>query len=266
MTASREWIAIATRLLLVLTAALAVAVNAVSETVRDTAPPAPPKFVRPAHAMFVDDFTDGSLRAWTADEAAAWSVRDGILCADLPDGKQRHSFLYAGDSSWVDYAVDFDVCGMRGVDKGCAIRVEPGRRGLGVDLRGPGFDDLKLYVNQFPVGSAAVANANGAWHHMRIEIRGRNRCRVAIDGSMVLDQHLRPPAPARGAYRVVGLHRGSGNVHRVLRQCRRHDTECSPLTAHRTWGCTTRCGRLARCLQALSSGLLDRCSMRSRVC
>jgi hypothetical protein len=194
----------------VLTAALAIAVNAASEPARGTAPPAPPKFVRPAHAMFVDDFTDGSLRGWTADEAAAWSVRDGILCADLPDGKQRHSFLYAGDSSWVDYAVDFDVCGMRGVDKGCAIRVEPGRRGLGVDLRGPGHDDLKLYVNQFPVGGAAFANPNGAWHHIRVEIRGRSNCKVAIDGDMVLDQHLRPPAPARGGIALSAYTGGVG--------------------------------------------------------
>jgi hypothetical protein len=210
MTAHRVWIAIATSSVLVLTAGLGIAMNAASEPARDTAPPAPPKLVRPAHAMFVDDFSDGSLRGWTADDPAAWSVRDGILCAHLPDGKQRHSFLYAGDSSWVDYAVDFDVCGMRGVDKGCAIRVEPGRRGLGVDLRGPGFDDLKLYVNQFPVGGAAFPNPNGAWHHMRIEIRGRNSCTVVIDGSVVLDQRLRPPAPARGGIALSAYTGGVG--------------------------------------------------------
>lgn len=210
MTAHRVWIAIAASSVLVLTAGLAIAVNAAPGPARDAAPPASPKFVRPAHAMFVDDFTDGTLRRWTADDPAAWSVRDGVLCADLPDAKQRHSFLYAGDSSWVDYAVDLDLYGMRGVDKGCGVRVEPGRRGLGVDLRGPGFDDLKLYVNQFPVGGAAFANPNGVWHHMRIEILGRNRCRVAIDGSVVLDQRLRPPAPARGGIALSAYTGGVG--------------------------------------------------------
>jgi hypothetical protein len=210
MNSPREWIAIATRNVLVLTGALVVAVNAAPEPLRDAAPPAPPKFVVPAHAMLADDFSDGSLRRWTADEATVWRVRDGMLCADLPDGKQRHSFLYAGDSTWVDYAVDFDVCGMRGVDKGCAVRVEPGRRGLGVDLRGPGFDDLKLYVNQFPVGGAAFANPNGAWHHMRIQVRGRNSCKVTIDGSVVLDQRLRPPAPARGGIALSAYTGGIG--------------------------------------------------------
>jgi Domain of Unknown Function (DUF1080) len=210
MTTRDGWIAIATKTLLTLTAALAISVNAASEPLRDTAPPASPTFVRPPRAMFVDDFTDGTLRAWTPDEAAPWSVRDGMLCARLPDGKQHHSFLYAGDSSWVDYALDFDVCGMRGVDKGCAVRVEPGKRGLGVDLRGPGFDDLKLYVNQFPVGGAAFANPNGVWHHMRIEIRGRNSCKVTIDGSAVLDQRLRPPAPARGGIALSAYTGGVG--------------------------------------------------------
>src|SRR6185503_10016750 len=102
MKAHGVWIAIAMSSLLVLTAVLTIAVNAAPDPVRNSAPPAPPKLVRPAHAMLVDDFTDGTLQRWTADDPSAWSVRDGILCAELPDAKQRHSFLYAGDSSWVD--------------------------------------------------------------------------------------------------------------------------------------------------------------------
>ena len=98
-----------------------------------------------------------------------------------------------------------------GVDKGCAVRVQPGKRGLGVDLRGPGYDDLRLYVNQFPVGSAAFANANGSWHHVRIEIRGRDRCMVAIDGKVVLDHRLRPPAPSRGGIALSAYTGGIGS-------------------------------------------------------
>jgi len=196
------------QILLGLVAALAAA-DAPPDPARAPAPPPAPKFERPADAMFADAFAHGSLKGWTADDASVWSVRAGVLCAVLPDAKQAHSFLYAGDSTWANYSLDFDVCGMRGVDKGCAVRVLPGKRGLGIDLRGPGYDDLKLYVNQFPVGAATVANANGTWHHMRVEIRGRDHCRVAIDGRVVFDQALRPDPPARGG---IALSAYSGGV------------------------------------------------------
>lgn len=174
------------------------------------APPPTPAFHRRADAMFVDEFASGSLKGWTTDDASVWSVHDGVLRAQLPDETQAHSFLYAGDSTWVNYAVDFDVFGMRGVDKGCAVRVMPGKKGLGIDLRGPGYDDLKLYVNQFPVGSAKFANANGTWHHMRVEIRGRDRCRVEIDGRVVFDHELRPDPPPRGGIALSAYTGGIG--------------------------------------------------------
>lgn len=175
------------------------------------APSPSPQFARPTNALFVDEFSDAHLDGWTADRTGIWTVRDGMLCAQLPDGKQLHSFLYAGDTTWVDYAVDFDVCGMRGADKGCAVRVIPGRKGLGVDLRGPGYDDLKLYLMQFPVGSASAPNRNGTWHHLRIEIRGRDRCRVAVDGNLVLDRRVHPPAPAGGGIALSAYTGGIGS-------------------------------------------------------
>src|SRR5262245_15733547 len=173
------------------------------------APPPSPKLSRPSKAMFVDDFTDDKLQGWTADQASAWSVHDGVLRAELPDVKQAHAFLYAGDSTWVDYAVDFDVCGMRGVDKGCAVRVRPGKKGLGVDLRGPGYDDLKLYVNEYPVGSGKFSNANGTWYHMRVEIRGKDKCRVTVNGKVLFNQGLRHDPPPRGG---IGLSAYTGGL------------------------------------------------------
>ena len=87
--------------------------------------------------MFADGFADGDLEGWTTDQASVWTVHGGVLRAELPDKKQLRSFLYVGDSTWVDYAVDFDVCGMRGVDKGCVVRVRRGRNGLGFICAGP---------------------------------------------------------------------------------------------------------------------------------
>lgn len=191
-----------------LMAALAAA-DAQTDSARPPAPPPALKLDRRA-IMFADAFADGSLEGWTTEDATVWSIRDGVLRAELPHEKQAYSFIYAGDSTWVDYAVDFDVCGIRGVDKGCAVRVMPGKRGLGIDLRGPGYDDLKLYVNQFPVGTAKVTNANGTWHHMRVEVRGKDRCRVVIDGRLVLDRGLQPDPPRRGGIALSAYTGGLG--------------------------------------------------------
>ena len=38
-----------------------------------------------------------------------WTVTRGMLRAELPDDRQEHSMLYAGDSTWTNYALDVDV-------------------------------------------------------------------------------------------------------------------------------------------------------------
>ena len=163
----------------------------------DSAPPASPEFRHPPNALFADDFSGGKLKGWRADSAAsAWSVRGGVLRGEVPDVKQAHAFLFVGDSTWTDYAVDLDVCGMRGADKGVGVRVR-GKKGLGVDLRGATYQDVLLYVNQFPVGSGKAENANGSWYHMRVEMRG-NACRVRVGDRVVFDKPLKFKAPPRG--------------------------------------------------------------------
>ena len=175
--------------------ALAAAGALAQEPSRDAAPPPSPKFVRPDTVLFADDFSSDSLRGWRADSAAAaWSVRDGMLRGELPDVKQAHSFLTAGDSTWTDYAVDFDVCGMRGVDKGLGVRVKD-KHGLGIDLRGPPHNDVLAYLNRLPVGSGKVVNANGEWHHVRVEVWG-SHYRVSVDGHAVAEKHLLVKRPA----------------------------------------------------------------------
>jgi len=168
-----------------------------AEPARDAAPPPSPAFQRPAHALFADDFSDSTLRGWRPDSSSsAWSVHDGVLRGRLPDVKQAHAFLFAGDSTWTDYAVDVDVCGMRGADKGVGVRVYK-KKALGVDLRGTTYQDVVLYATRFPVGSAKAENANGSWSHLRIEIR-ESACRVSVNHQVVFDKQLRFKPPAHG--------------------------------------------------------------------
>ena len=153
---------------------------------RNTLPPPPPKLTPNPEALFETDFKDGKFIGWTPDQPNVWSVRNGVLRADLPDGRQIRSFLYGGLESWTDYAVDLDVCGIRGVDKGVAVRVTD-KQGIGVDLRGPGYQDVVVYRKEWPMGRASAVNPNGVWHHLRVEARGK-RYRVWVNGVLVIDR------------------------------------------------------------------------------
>jgi len=169
--------------------AAGVAVSPDSDRAERSALPGPsPKWVEPTGTvLFSDRFTSTKLDGWKADRDSVWKVIRGMLRGDLPDGKQERAFLYAGSDDWTDYVVDLDVCAMRGVDKGFGVRVSPGQTGIAVDLRGPGYQDVLLQRREWPMGKVRVNNANGAWHHLRLEARGQ-RYRVWVNGDLLIDR------------------------------------------------------------------------------
>jgi hypothetical protein len=164
----------------------AISVAAGPDPVRNMAPPPPPVRAHRDGALFQDQFADGKLDGWLPDRGGVWEIHRGVLRADLPDGKQNRSFIYAGTEDWRDYAVELDVCGIRGVDKGVAVRVI-GEQGVGVDLRGPGYQDVVLYRGDHQLGRGRALNANGVWHHLKIEARGP-RYRVWVNGALAIDR------------------------------------------------------------------------------
>jgi len=172
------------RLLLVPGFCLAIA--AAPDPTREMVPPTAPRMAKPAgRVLFMDDFQGGNLERWEPDRPDVWSLRRGMLRADLPDVKQEHSFLFAGSPEWRNVALDVDVCAMRGVDKGAALRVTH-NSGIGADLRGPGYQDVLLMHRQWPLGKARVINGNAMWHHLRIEASG-SRYRVYVNGALMID-------------------------------------------------------------------------------
>jgi hypothetical protein len=172
-------------------------------------PPAPRATVPAGRVLFHDDFSDASLAGWTRDREEVWSVRGGVLRGDLPDHKQERSFIFAGDDAWTDYAVDVDVYALRGVDKGVAVRVEGQKGALAVDLRGPGYHDVILHLSQWPLGKARALNANGVWHHLRVEAHGQH-VRVWVNGALAIDRADVRRARANGRIALAAYTGGVG--------------------------------------------------------
>ncbi len=170
----------------------------------DSLPPRLP--APPQDALLVDTFA--SLDAWQPDRPDAWTIERGVLCAHLPDAKQERSLAYAGSEEWGDYAVDLDLCQVRGVDKGVIVRVRGGQ-GTGVDLRGGSYQDVLVYRRSRPLGKAKVPNADGRWHHLRIEARG-NRYAVYVDSQLALECRDPVPGVRRGRIALAAYTGGTG--------------------------------------------------------
>lgn len=188
---------------------LALSLGAATDETRFALPSTPPKgFAPKSGALFREDFASPALAAWAPDRAGVWSVTHGMLRADLPDQKQLRSLIFAGDTSWTDVAVDLDVCMMRGVDKGVVVRVQ-GEIGVGVDLRGGTYQDVLMYLREWPMGRTRATNANGTWNHMRVEALGA-RYRVYVNGELKLDRYDTRGARPRGRIALPAYTGGVG--------------------------------------------------------
>ena len=64
-----------------------------------------------------------------------------------------------------------------------------------VDLRGPGYSDLVLHVNQMPQGRVQATNGNGQWYHLRVEVHG-DQCAVLVDGKEVIRKKVKSSPPS----------------------------------------------------------------------
>jgi len=122
---------------------------------------------------------------WRFDREGVWTVRAGKLHAKLPDRKQERSLAFFGSSEWKNYAVDLDMRQIRGVDKGIVVRVDDSE-GVGIDLRGTGYDDIVMYRGFSQLGKASAPNRNGRWYHVRVEVQG-NRYRVYVNRALKID-------------------------------------------------------------------------------
>ncbi len=133
----------------------------------------------------IESFESTDLTGWTFDRDGVWSLRSGRLHAELPHQKHLRSFAYLGSETWTNYQVDVDVDGLRGVDKGIAVRVHGGQ-GVGVDVRGPGYNDVVMYRKLMRLGSAPVEQHNGRWLHLAVRVQGA-RYQVFVNGSLAID-------------------------------------------------------------------------------
>ncbi len=179
----------------VLALAVAIAHSAPSARAARSKPGAPG-----ARVLFQESFDAAAASSrprspdWSMDHPEWWTIAGGRLRARLPDEKQQRSLATFGNPDWHDVALDVDVCGVRGVDKGVVLEKQ-GDDGLGVDLRGDRYGDVLVYRGSRKLARKKFPNRNGRWYHLRVELAG-DRVRVFVDGRQVAD--AKDEKPTRG--------------------------------------------------------------------
>jgi len=78
-----------------------------------------------------------------------------------------------------------------------------------VDLRGPGYSDLILHVNQMPQGRVAATNGNGQWYHLRVEVRG-TECAAFVNRTEVIRKRMKGTLPPKGRIALPAYTGGVG--------------------------------------------------------
>ena len=78
-----------------------------------------------------------------------------------------------------------------------------------MDLRGPGYEDVLLHRREWKLGQANVDNANGVWHHLRVEARG-HRYRVWVDRELLIDRGDPRRAQPHGRIALAAYTGGAG--------------------------------------------------------
>jgi hypothetical protein len=158
--------------------------------------------------LFVSRFDERDLAGLKFDRRDVWSLAEGKLHALLPKVRQEKSLAFIGSENWTDYAVDLDLCGVRGVDKGVVVRVS-GRHGIAVDLRGGSYGDVVIYRGHSMIAHAPAPNTNGLSYHLRIEAQGE-RFRVFVDGEHRIDCTEPSKSVSRGRVALAAYTGGNG--------------------------------------------------------
>ena len=135
--------------------------------------------------------------------------REAGPAARRPPRRQAAALVsHAGDSTWADYAVDLDVCGMRGVDKGVIVRVQGGAGPRHRSTR-PRLQDLVVNLNELPLGGGK-SHQRERRVAPRADRDPRQQCRVTIGNEVVFDKRLRFKAPPSGGIALAAYTGGIG--------------------------------------------------------
>jgi len=155
----------------------------VAITVKPVATEAQP---RTAGLLFWDDFSDTSFSnsQWRV-QGGTWEVGEGVLKFSA------NGSLFAGDSSWQDYAFSVDIMGIEVVDKALDFRLKDMSHRYGIDFRSDPYNDIVLVkvspanANQV-LQSVHVPNYSNTWYTLTVMVVG-NRIRIMVNDRVVLD-------------------------------------------------------------------------------
>ena len=116
-----------------------------------------------------------------------WWVENGVYRC-YTEGYAATSYSTAGDMSWTDYHVEYDIKSFGSVNQLIMFRTLDPENTYRVNVRSDPWNDafLERYVNgvREELASRIFYNDNEVWHHYEIDVIGKN-ISVRIDGVLV---------------------------------------------------------------------------------
>jgi hypothetical protein len=153
----------------------------------------PPPQVRPPtpipgpNTLFFDDFEDGADPAWSFI-SGNWDVIDGYLETETACAQGLLSSAVIGDSSWMDYEVQFDFRGDGGSVKQFQFRHEGSSHANRYLWQARSLEnDVGLSGGGFPETLTPHQIQQGVWYRVRIRAVGEH-IQIFVDDELVVDR------------------------------------------------------------------------------
>ena len=137
----------------------------------------------------VEIFNDKDLTGWKIQDAAYWSVKDGVLTGQS-DEKKQNSILWT-EEQFKDFTLEFDFRFSGDIDSGVFLRHVDDQIQIGIsrslqrDLTGSPYIGSKGKYTAEAEGVSELLK-DGEWNRMKITVKGKGYT-VEINGKQVLD-------------------------------------------------------------------------------
>jgi 3-keto-disaccharide hydrolase len=158
-----------------------------------------------AQILLMEDFNDGIADQFTPLDPA-WEVVDGEYHVHT-EIFNHYAMTLAGDISWQDYVMEFDVLGEGSPDQMFFVRMQDASNFYEINVRTDPWGDAHLFkwVNgvQYFLYSTPISNASAQWNHFKV-VPSADEIGLSVNGQFVFSYRDTDSPWLSGGVALVG--------------------------------------------------------------